>query len=363
VTENPASRTAAPVFLSKHASGRAFTLIELLVVIAVIALLLGLMLPALGKSRKSARITKCESNMRQHGISMANYATDWKNLIGTFSWKSNRSYSQWGELNYAYNYQVSHANQAIDIARRLTGHMGDGYYQPFDSRIVNRHFWTLALLDGAYYSDGRLPEPTAVCPDDRAALMWQLRFRDIDVALQETGDLEPNTPPGFKRILPFWSTYQHVPTAWTADSGPGVLGQASGGPGQHFLYNDGAAANYGFGGRSLHEVIFTSQKVSHFDLFDRHCFKRDVWYAYPLACQPLLFFDCSVSIRKTADSNPGWNPFSPNSQFPTSYQYWPVGSDPPTLSGQPYENVTGYYRWTRSGLKGVDYGGKENARY
>jgi prepilin-type N-terminal cleavage/methylation domain-containing protein len=356
--------TASPQRTAAHApqSPRAFTLIELLVVIAVIALLIGLLLPGLGKARKSARITKCESNMRQHGISEANYATDCKNLIGTFSWKRGQAYSQWDDLNYAGTYQVSHANQAVDIARRITGHGNDLYYQPFESRIVNRHFWSMALIDGSYYG-GKLPEPTAACPDDRAVLLWQRRFNDIDTALQESGDLEPNTPQGFKRILPFYSTYQHVPTAWSADSGPGALGQATGGPGMHFLYNDSAAAFYGFGGRSLHEVLFPSQKVSHFDLFDRHCFKRDIWYAYQLACQPLLFFDGSVSIRKTIDSNPGWNPFSPNSPFATVYQYWPVGTDPPTLSGQPYDIVTGYYRWTRAGLKGVDFGGKENFRY
>ncbi|MBL0927382.1 MAG: type II secretion system protein [Phycisphaerales bacterium] len=55
-------------------AARGFTLIELLVVVSIVALLISILLPAVGAVRRSARIALCTNNMGQHGKGVLNYA-------------------------------------------------------------------------------------------------------------------------------------------------------------------------------------------------------------------------------------------------------------------------------------------------
>lgn len=68
------SKTARPA--PWPAVGSAFSLVELLVVISIIALLTGIILPAIGRARSIAKQTICQSRLRQWGLAFETYAVE-----------------------------------------------------------------------------------------------------------------------------------------------------------------------------------------------------------------------------------------------------------------------------------------------
>ena len=117
--------------LSRLSKKSGFTLIELLVVIAIIALLIGILLPALGQARKQGQAAKCAANLHHVGQAMATYL---------------------GE------------NNGVFPAAYIYPYDGDGNYDLNDQESVNDHPYGYIHWSYYLYSGGKAPAEAFQCP-------------------------------------------------------------------------------------------------------------------------------------------------------------------------------------------------------
>jgi prepilin-type N-terminal cleavage/methylation domain-containing protein len=152
---------------------RGFTLIELLISIAIIALLIGILLPALKGARAAARQTGCLSDMRQMGIALHLYVNDHRDSLPFPNWGPDSGVKGW---LYGPGVDTSKAIAEdrqtgslwpylnADDVYRCPSHLG-----PYEGTANLTSF----IMNGAVIGYGRLPAPARVFQFDAdAVLLW-----------------------------------------------------------------------------------------------------------------------------------------------------------------------------------------------
>ncbi|GJM18381.1 MAG: hypothetical protein DHS20C14_05940 [Phycisphaeraceae bacterium] len=125
----------------------AFTLVELLVVVAIIALLIGILLPALGAARETARTAVCMSNQRQLGVAWQSYANDERDFA--------MPYLRMREPGSVRQYWWGEEDQSAALIVADRGAIGPHLGAPTGDRSV---FECPAQRPGTYTEQGAIPD-------------------------------------------------------------------------------------------------------------------------------------------------------------------------------------------------------------
>ncbi|MCC7387946.1 MAG: hypothetical protein IT431_04170 [Phycisphaerales bacterium] len=298
----------------------------------------------MGQGRKAAGLAGSLANLRKIGETTGAYAADFDDHLWSFTWSVGNCPSQYEDLRNPASNSDAIAFQATDIARRRF----DESIPALRDRLAAPWLSTLVLAD---YLDDPLPAEWAVSPGDAVRLGWQA---------------DPSNPPDLNEqggdawswlFSSFGSSYMLMPAYFAPEEKLGDQAAISQSTGHHDLYN--VPSGVLFGGRRVAEIASPSRKVH---MAERASFfgPRPVYFLHREARVPVLMADGSAAPRTSADANHSFKPNNPDSPGSTLANYRPHPLyDPPTLSGASEDsNLETHYKWTRRGLRGIDFAGE-----
>ena len=164
---------------SRSARKRAFTLIELLVVVAIIALPISILLPALGRAREQARVTKCIANLRSIGQAMHMYFNENNNWFPFEKVDWPQGYGS--GLPASAFYYGGHPGRKVDMTGNWWGYTTFAFRTSPAGRPFNRYLYQNLANFVDYPKDAGKPEyearrdmPIFKCPSDVGAF-WNVQ--------------------------------------------------------------------------------------------------------------------------------------------------------------------------------------------
>ncbi|MEM8783770.1 MAG: prepilin-type N-terminal cleavage/methylation domain-containing protein [Planctomycetota bacterium] len=158
-----------------------FTLIELLVVISIIALLIGILLPALAAARGTARTILCGNNQRQNGTALELFVED-----GGYGRASASYTGSAGAAGSGANVAYGTRDEKGQYPRRGGNEMPGNHLEGFDlpdgetlpalgparkvrwTALISSKLRSISVQTSAYSSDNIPYNPTLICPEDES---------------------------------------------------------------------------------------------------------------------------------------------------------------------------------------------------